>query len=242
MYRAKQLNWSSNLVYMGGVALNCLANRNLGDYFDSVWIMPNPGDAGSSLGAAALAYGGKLNWHNAYLGSDMGSDYPVNQLLDCLLKDKIVGVASGRAEFGPRALGNRSLLADPRGNDIKDRVNQIKRRQQFRPFAPIILEELAEQYFDMPKAWETSPYMQAVAICKYPVDFPAIIHKDGTSRVQTVGKDSGSGIRELLEKWFIVTGCPMLLNTSLNIRGEPMVNDRADAERFEKLYNIKVMS
>ena len=242
MYRARQLDWSSNLVYMGGVALNCLANRNLGDYFENIWIMPNPGDAGSSLGAAALSYGGKLNWHNAYLGSDMGSDYPVNQLLDCLLEDKIVGVASGRAEFGPRALGNRSLLADPRGNDIKDRVNEIKRRQQFRPFAPIILEELADQYFDMPKAWETSPYMQAIATCKYPTDFPAIVHKDGTSRVQTVGKDSGSGVRELLEKWFVITGCPMLLNTSLNIRGEPMVNDRADADRFEQLYGVKVIS
>ena len=242
MYRARQLDWSSNLVYMGGVALNCLANRNLGDYFENIWIMPNPGDAGSSLGAAALSYGGKLNWHNAYLGSDMGSDYPVNQLLDCLLEDKIVGVASGRAEFGPRALGNRSLLADPRGNDIKDRVNEIKRRQQFRPFAPVILEELADQYFDMPKAWETSPYMQAIATCKYPTDFPAIVHKDGTSRVQTVGKDSGSGVRELLEKWFVITGCPMLLNTSLNIRGEPMVNDRADADRFEQLYGVKVIS
>lgn len=241
MYRARQLDWSSNLVYMGGVALNCLANRNLGDYFDSVWIMPNPGDAGSSLGAAALAYGGKLNWQNAYLGSDMGSDYPVNRLLDCLLKDKIVGVASGRAEFGPRALGNRSLLADPRGNDIKGKVNEIKRRQQFRPFAPVILEELADQYFDFQPGWSSSRYMQSVAQCRYPDSFPAICHVDGTSRVQTVPRD-GSGIRELLEKWFVVTGCPMLLNTSLNIRGEPMVNDRADADRFEQLYKVKVIS
>jgi len=242
MYRAKQLNWSSNLVYMGGVALNCLANRNLGDYFDSIWIMPNPGDAGSSLGAAALAYGGRLGWRNAFLGTDIKGSYPVNDLLDELISNRIVGVASGRAEFGPRALGNRSLLADPRGNDIKDRVNEIKRRQQFRPFAPIILEEFAEEYFEMPLGWKTNPYMQSVATCKYPVDFPAIVHKDGTSRVQTVAKNCGSGIRELLEKWFVVTGCPMLLNTSLNIRGEPMVNDRTDAERFEKLYNIKVMS
>ena len=242
MYRARQLDWSPNLVYMGGVALNCLANRNLGDYFEHIWIMPNPGDAGSSLGAAAVCYGGKLDWKNAYLGSDMGSDYPVNQLLDYLLTDKIVGVASGRAEFGPRALGNRSLLADPRGADIKDRVNEIKRRQQFRPFAPVILEELADEYFDMPKGWTTSPYMQAIAHCRYPDDFPAIAHKDGTSRVQTVSKNSGSGVRELLEKWFVVTGCPMLLNTSLNIRGEPIVNDRADADRFEQLYKIKVIS
>jgi carbamoyltransferase len=83
--------------------------------------------------------------------------------------------------------------------------------------------------------------MQAIATCRHPDVYPAIVHADGTSRVQTVPKD-GSGIRELLEKWFIVTGCPMLLNTSLNIRGEPMVNDRKDADRFEQLYGVKVLS
>ncbi len=82
--------------------------------------MPNPGDAGSSLGAAALGYGKKLNWVDSYLGHDISGDYPTNRILDCLLTDKIVGVASGRAEFGPRALGQRSLLADPRGQEIKD--------------------------------------------------------------------------------------------------------------------------
>ena len=203
--------------------------------------MPNPGDAGSSLGAAALAYGKKLNWTNAYLGHNISGAYPVNDLLDHLLSDKIVGVASGRAEFGPRALGNRSLLADPRGQDIKEKVNDIKRRQQFRPFAPVILEELADTYFDMPRGWDDSRYMQSVARCRVPDLFPAIVHHDGTSRVQTVPKD-GSGIRELLEKWYVMTGCPMLLNTSLNIRGEPMVNDRADADRFEQMYNVKVCS
>jgi carbamoyltransferase len=161
--------------------------------------------------------------------------------LDALLRDRIVGVASGRAEFGPRALGNRSLLADPRGHDIKDKVNEIKRRQQFRPFAPVILEELADTYFDMPRGWRDSRYMQSVAVCRDRDLWPAIVHIDGTSRVQTVPKD-GSGIRELLEKWFILTDCPMLLNTSLNIKGEPVVNDRADADRFELKYNVKVVS
>jgi carbamoyltransferase len=242
MRRAKNFGWSINLVYQGGVALNCLANRNLGEYFENIWIMPCPGDAGSSLGAAALAYGKKLNFTSAYLGHEISGQYPVNALLDSLLSDKIVGVASGRAEFGPRALGNRSLLADPRGPDIKDRVNDIKRRQKFRPFAPIILEEFVDQYFHMPRGWGTSPYMQSVGICRYPDLYPAISHIDGSSRVQTVKKDCGSGIRELLEKWFVITGCPMLLNTSLNIRGEPMVNTRADADRFEQAYNVKVHS
>ena len=241
MRRAKNFNWSNNLVYMGGVALNCSINRRLGEYFDNIWIMPNPGDAGSSLGAAALAYGGRLNWSDSFLGHDIPGPYPVNAILDELVSNRIVGVASGRAEFGPRALGNRSLLADPRGPDIKNRVNEIKRRQQFRPFAPVILEELADQYFNMPRGWDSSRYMQSVAVCRHPDLFPAIVHYDGTSRVQTVTKD-GSGIRELLEKWYVLTGCPMLLNTSLNIKSEPMVNNRNDADRFQERYGIKVLS
>jgi carbamoyltransferase len=241
MYKAKKLAPNSNLVYAGGVALNCSANRDLGEYFDNIWIMPNPGDAGSSLGAAALAHGGKLNWNTAFLGHNISGSYPVTDVVSELMTNKIVGVASGRAEFGPRALGNRSLLADPRGPDIKDAVNQIKRRQKFRPFAPIILEEFVDQYFEMPNGFTTSRYMQTTAKCLRPDEFPAIIHVDGTSRVQTVPRD-GSGIRELLCLWYTWTGCPMLLNTSLNVRGEPMVNDRTDADRFEELYGVKVLS
>jgi len=241
MSKARMLTGSKNLVYGGGVALNCLANRLLGDFYDNIWIMPNPGDAGSSLGAACLGYGKRVNWTNSFLGHDIPGPYPTNRVLDILLSDKIVGVANGRAEFGPRALGNRSLLADPRGKEIKDKVNEIKRRQKFRPFAPVILEERADMYFDMPHGFNNSRYMQVIARCRHPHIFPAIIHHDGTSRVQTVPND-GSGIRELLEKWYVLTGCPMLLNTSLNVRGEPMVNDRDDADRFENLYGIKVLS
>jgi carbamoyltransferase len=242
MHRARELTQCENLVYMGGVALNCVANsRVLGPYFDRIWIMPNPGDAGSSLGAAALAHGGRLQWRDAFLGHDIPGQYPVKPLLDELIKNQIVGVASGRAEFGPRALGNRSLLADPRGPDIKDRVNEIKRRQKFRPFAPVILQELVDDYFVMPHNWQTSAYMQIVAGVQRPDLYPAITHVDGSARVQTVPQD-GSGIRRLLEQWYLLTGCPMLLNTSLNIRGEPMVNDRADADRFESLYGVKVLS
>jgi len=242
MARARGFGFSTNLVYMGGVALNCLANRNLGNYFDNIWIMPCPGDAGSALGGAALAFGKKINWVGAYLGRDISGPYPTNQLLDHLIRDRIVGVASGRAEFGPRALGNRSLLADPRGAEIKDKVNAIKRRQNYRPFAPVILAEHVHEYFDVPAGWSDTSYMQVVARCKRPDLFPAIVHVDGTSRIQTVARDSQSGIRELLEKWYVMTDCPMLLNTSLNIRGEPMVNDRADADRFEQLYGVRVCS
>ena len=241
MRRARDFGWSTNLVYQGGVALNCVANTRIGRFFDDIWIMPCPGDAGSSLGAAALAHGQRLHWNNAFLGHNIPGTYPVADIVRGLLHDRIVGVASGRAEFGPRALGNRSLLADPRGTQIKDQVNAIKRRQKFRPFAPVILAEHADEYFDMPSGWHTHSYMQSVASCREPDLYPAICHVDGTSRVQTVERD-GSGIRQLLEAWYAETGCPMLLNTSLNIRGEPMVNDREDADRFEMLYGVKVFS
>jgi len=241
MNRAAMIGKSKNLVYGGGVALNCLANRLIGKHFENIWIMPNPGDAGNSLGAACLGYGKRVIWDSAFLGHCIAGSYPTNIILDNLLTTGIVGVASGRAEFGPRALGNRSLLADPRGQEIKDKVNEIKRRQKFRPFAPVILEEYADNYFDMPRGFSNSRYMQVIARCRHPDLFPAIVHADGTSRVQTVPQD-GSGIRELLEKWYVLTGCPMLLNTSLNIRGEPMVNDRKDADRFELMYNVKVIS
>ena len=241
MRKARDFEWSTNLVYQGGVALNCLANRKLRRYFDDIWIMPCPGDAGSSLGAAALAYGQRVNWTNAFLGHDIPGWYPVDDAVGHLLRDGIVGVASGRAEFGPRALGNRSLLADPRRPNIKDQVNEIKRRQKFRPFAPVILAELADQYFDIKPGWHTHSYMQSVAGCRQPDVYPSICHVDGTSRVQTVAAD-GSGIRRLLEYWYAITGCPMLLNTSLNIRGEPMVNDREDADRFQIRYGVKVCS
>ena len=241
MRRASMFCWSSNLVYSGGVALNCLANRNLGEYFEKIWIMPCPGDAGSSLGAAALAYGKQVQFDHAYLGRVIPGEYPVDAVVNDLVANRLCGVASGAAEFGPRALGNRSLLADPRGRDIKDRVNAIKRRQRFRPFAPVILEEHVNDYFDMPCGFVDTRYMQVVGGCKQPDLYPAICHVDGTSRIQTVPKD-GSGIRRLLEAWYAKTGCPMLLNTSLNIRGEPMVNDRADADRFERLYGVTVHS
>jgi carbamoyltransferase len=233
---------SDNLVLMGGCALNCVANSAITHHWDNVWIMPNPGDAGSSVGAVAAYLGEHVRWPGPYLGTDMGDKYPVEATIDVLKTQKIVGVASGRAEFGPRALGHRSLLADPRGSEIKDTVNAIKRRQKFRPFAPAILEEHVHEYFDMPEGIDSSPFMQFVAECKRPEEFPAIIHADGTSRVQTVGVNDSPGFRKLLENWYQETGCPMLLNTSLNIKGMPMVNTAHDAHEFYVKYNVPVLS
>lgn len=238
---ARQLCNSKNLVLMGGCALNCSANRLLGRYYDNLWIMPNPGDAGSSIGSVLAHTKKRLMFSTAYLGYDMGKNEKDENIVEYILEHKICGLARGKAEFGPRALGNRSLIADPRGSDIKDKVNDIKQRQQFRPFAPAILEEHVHDYFDMPVGWDNSRYMQTVATCRKPDLFPAVVHADNTSRVQTVAND-GSEFRKLLELWYATTGCPMLLNTSLNIKGQPMVNDREDAEDFEHRYNIKVFT
>ena len=242
--KAQRLSKSKNLVLMGGCALNCLANRFTGEFFDNTWIMPNPGDAGSAIGAV-LAKHPKWridpNNFTPYLGYDMGSQSTDTSIVEYLKDKQICGLARGKAEFGPRALGNRSLLADPRGADIKDTVNAIKQRQEFRPFAPAILEELVDMYFDMPHGWTNSRYMQVIARCRHPEFYPAIIHRDGTSRVQTVPND-GSPFRKLLELWYKETGCPMLLNTSLNIKGQPMVNDHADAKNFEHQYGVKVFN
>jgi carbamoyltransferase len=233
---------SRNLILMGGCALNCVANSTITGQWQRVWIMPNPGDAGSAVGAVAAYFGEQVTWPGAYLGYNMGDVYPVEQTIDVLKAQQIAGVATGRAEYGPRALGHRSLLADPRGSEIKDKVNEIKRRQKFRPFAPAILEEYVHDYFDMPQGITASPYMQFVAKCKQPDLFPAIIHADGTSRVQTVSKDDSPGFRRLLEEWHRETGCPMLVNTSLNIKGMPMVNNLADAIAFTNKYNVPVLS
>ena len=234
---AKENTKSRNLVLMGGCALNCSANHLAYKYFDNVWIMPNPGDAGSAVGAVLAHRKEHMPMEHVFTGYNIEGEYPVEETIRELQATGICGVANGRAEYGPRALGNRSLFADPRGNDIKDRVNAIKQRQKFRPFAPAVLSEHYTEQFDGP----ANSYMQFTARCKNPDLYPAIVHADGTSRVQVVPKDD-SGIRRLLERWYEETGCPMLLNTSLNIKGKPMVNNLTDAKEFEKKYGVKVCS
>ena len=231
---------TDNMCYSGGVALNCVANSLVVEkQYPNMWILPNPGDAGSSLGCAAYVGGKHLNFDSAFLGYDIkGWTYPVKPVLKELLKGNLVGVANGRAEFGPRALGNRSLLADPRGKNIKQQMNKIKNRQEFRPFAPSVLEEHAHEIFDMPT--KKSQFMQYVAKCKYPEKYPAICHVDNTSRVQTVSKKDNPGYYKLIKEFYKETGCPMVLNTSLNIKGQPIVNDEEQREQFIKKYGVKV--
>jgi carbamoyltransferase len=233
MRMAKLMTGKSNLVFMGGCALNSSANTLLWNIFDDIWIMPNPGDAGSSLGAAAALYGKHLNWNNPYLGHNIVGQYPVQEIVDGILKDGIVAVASGRAEYGPRALGNRSILADPRDINIKDKVNLIKQREPFRPFAPVVLAEQAHNWFDMDFS---SPYMQYTVKCLQPEKVPAVVHVDGTSRVQTITKAQHPGLYRAIGKFYAQTGVPMLLNTSLNIKGQPLINDQKDISDWQKMY------
>jgi len=233
MHLAKSICNSNNLVYTGGCALNCSANSKLFNIFDNIWIMPNPGDAGSSLGAALAVHGKRVEWSGPYLGTNVGGHYPVHRIIQELAHGGVVGVMNGRAEFGPRALGNRSLLADPREISSKDRLNLIKKREPFRPFAPVVLEEEAHKWFDTPAP---SPYMQFAVRAKFPNLIPGAVHVDGTSRVQTVSKSQHPGLHEVLVRWQNMTGIPILTNTSLNIKNQPLLNDLRDAKAWQLEY------
>jgi len=231
MNRARK--YSEYLCYSGGVALNCVANTKIHGMFKDVWIMPNPGDAGAALGCAAAINNKRLIWRGSYLGHNIKREINPKEVAEHLEQLGVAGVANGRGEFGPRALGNRSILADPRG-DIKLTVDRIKKRQSFRPFAPAILEEHAVEYFEGPM----NEYMQFVAKAKH--DYKSVTHVDGTSRVQVVTKDCGSVIRPILEEWYDLTGCPMLLNTSMNTKGKPMVRGWGTAMMFQAEAKVKI--
>ncbi len=231
---------NKNLVLMGGCALNCVANNKIAKLgiYENIWIMPNPGDAGSAIGSVAALTKQHLNWQGPYLGTNIDRPLDIDKIVDDLMNGKVVAVANGRAEFGPRALGNRSLLCDPRGPDAKDKMNALKKREAFRPFAPAVLEEHAKIYFDMPVP--STPYMQFVADCIQPDLLPGICHYDNTSRVQTVTASDNPVFRNLLERWYDRSECPILMNTSLNIKGEPLVNSWQDAERWQNKYGVTV--
>ena len=205
--------------------------------FDEMHIPIAPNDAGNALGCAAYTWhketgGTHLKW-SPYLGHNIERDIDPKEVAKYLADNKVCGVANGRAEYGPRALGNRSLLADVR-YDVKDTVNDIKRRHKYRPFAPAILSEHAKDYFEGPM----NQYMQFTSIAKH--DYSSVTHVDGTARVQLVEPDCESVLRQILEEYYKLTGVPMLLNTSLNIRNKPMVNTIEDAIEWEKKYKVKV--
>ena len=232
--------YGSKLCYSGGVAQNIVANSRIRELFDDIWVDVNPGDGGASLGAAGYQYmqdtgADRINWTNPFLGYNIDGTLDPEVVVDHILEHKVCGIANGKAEFSYRAYGNRSLIGDVR-YDVKETVNNIKRRQQFRPFAPAILEEHAHEYFD----GAMNEWMQYCAKAKH--DYSSVTHVDGTGRVQLVPKDCSSVFRKVLECYYEKTGVPMLLNTSLNIRGMPMVNDEDDAREFEEKYGVKVFT
>ena len=235
MREARQ--YGSKLVYSGGCAQNVTANTKIRELFDEMHVTIAPSDAGNALGCAAYTWhkktgGTHLDW-SPYLGHNIDRDINPKEVARYLTENKVCGVANGRAEYGPRALGNRSLIADVR-YDLQDTVNGIKRRHKFRPFAPAILSEYADEYFDGPM----NEYMQFTAKAKH--DYDSVTHVDGTARVQLVKPDCKSVIRQILEEYYELTGVPMILNTSLNIRNKPMVNTIEDAIEWENKYNVRV--
>jgi carbamoyltransferase len=256
----RETTGAKNLCIAGGVALNCVANgklvREAG--YDNVWIQPAAGDDGIAIGCAYYGHvaiqkkpRGFVMEH-AYIGIPYGeADIEAaakNWLVDSrslngagqdictetakiLAEEKVVGWFQGRSEFGPRALGNRSIIADPRNPAMKDVLNaRVKHRQSFRPFAPIVLAERASEIFE---GEEDSPFMLLAknVAPEWRDKIPAIVHVDGTARVQTVRREHNERLYQLLKEFEALTGVPVLLNTSFNIRGEPIVETPADAVR-----------
>ncbi|MFT5821730.1 MAG: carbamoyltransferase [Crocinitomix sp.] len=246
-----------NLCMAGGVALNCVANGHIirNSSFKNLFVQPASNDAGGALGAAAAAYTeltGKKIEPSPMKTAFYGSGYSAKQV-DSIIKEspfkskyfkgrkedllkataeliaagKVIGWFQGKTEFGPRALGARSILGDPRNPDMRSIINQkVKKREGFRPFAPVILEEKAEIYFDLD---HPSPFMLETCQVHKIHDLPSITHVDGSARVQTVNRKYSPLFAELLDAFEALTGCPILLNTSFNVRGEPIVNSPSDA-------------
>ena len=268
-----------NLCLAGGVALNCVANGKIlkNNVFKNIWIQPAAGDAGGSLGAA-LGYWYKelgkerKNYKDQMRGSYLGPSFDNNEiekklksmnarfvkledekLIETVSKElsneKTVGWFQGRMEFGPRALGGRSIIADPRSERMQKELNlKVKFRESFRPFAPSVLIEDVSKWFELD---QESPYMLLVADVKKELQIPmsednkklfginklnvkrssipAVTHVDYTARIQTVHKETNQKYYSLLKKFKEITGCPILVNTSFNVRGEPIVCSIEDA-------------
>lgn len=245
-----------NICIAGGVGLNCVANRKILDVcnVDNLFIQPAAGDQGQALGNAYYGYYKVLNNHRVenkcfspYLGFKQPKQSEIlsqlkqlsvdvkfdslssfSEIAEMLSKGKIIGWYQGRSEYGPRALGNRSILADPRQRDVEQRLRRIKGREEFRPFAPSVIEEEAKNFFDIEIP---SPYMLLTAKAKKEIRdlIPGVLHIDFSARLQTVSKKSNPIFHELLFEFYKITGIPLLLNTSFNGRGEAIVESPIDA-------------
>jgi carbamoyltransferase len=254
----RETTGAKNLCMAGGVALNCVANgrvaREAG--FDNVWIQPAAGDDGIAIGCAYYGWLKILKQRRSFVmdHSYVGKPYSEQEAASALQKflvriqvdakrsenvcrdtaklladQRVIGWFQDRSEFGPRALGNRSLLADPRKPEMKDILNsRVKHRQAFRPFAPIVLAERMKDVFE---GEEDSPFMLIAKLVRpeWRDKIPAIVHVDGTARVQTVREATNPMLYRLLKEFEALTGVPVLINTSFNIKGEPIVETPEDA-------------
>lgn len=247
-----------NLCMAGGVALNCVANGRVlrEGPFRNLFVQPAAGDAGGAIGAATFVAHQLLGLPRTYVMTDafLGPEYSdeeiralldsrgaVYQVLDreslldhtagCIENQRVVGWFQGRMEFGPRALGSRSILADARNPKNKDIVNlKIKFRESFRPFAPTVLVERTSDYFELDRE---SPYMLLVAQVRPDRrTIPAVTHVDGSARIQTIARENNPLYYDLIRRFEERTGCPVIINTSFNVRGEPIVCSPLDA------YNV----
>jgi len=274
---AREVTGANNLCMAGGVALNCVANGVIlkEKMFDNIWIQPAAGDAGGALGAALAVWHasqtGPRIAKDRMQGAALGPGFTegetevalkrhqasyerlddkalFNRIVDLLVDEKIVGWVQGRMEFGPRALGNRSILGDPRSSKMQSVMNlKVKFRESFRPFAPVVLREKVTDYFELES---DSPYMLLVAPVQPSIrkaadkkalgldrlkqirsTIPAVTHVDYSARIQTLRREDNPRLHQLLERFYQATGCPVLVNTSFNVRGEPIVCTPDDAYR-----------
>ena len=249
---------SSNLCYAGGVALNSVANERIirESKFNNLYVMPAAEDSGPAIGAAyyGLWQLTKKNGRRRLLHDAVGRTYPLSAIeqaiaetpaveivkstdvisdaANLVIDGKIVGWFQGRSELGPRALGQRSILCDPRRSDGKEVLNsRVKHREAFRPFAPVILLEEAPEWFELDGINPESAFM--LRICMFKEEkkpmVPAVVHVDGTGRIQTVTKEANGPFYDLIRKFYENTGVPIILNTSFNINGMPIVETPQDA-------------
>ncbi|TXJ17364.1 MAG: carbamoyltransferase [Afipia sp.] len=254
----RETTGAKNLCIAGGVALNCVANGRVAreSGFENVWIQPAAGDDGIAIGCAYYGWVEILKQRrnfvmdHAYVGrrysddeitqaiskplvriqtTQIKSDNIARDTAKLLADQKVIGWFQDRSEFGPRALGNRSLIADPRKPEMKDILNsRVKHRQPFRPFAPIVLHERAKEVFE---GEEDSPFMLIAKNVRpeWRDKIPAIVHVDGTARVQTVREATNPALYRLLKEFDALTGVPVLINTSFNVKGEPIIETPRDA-------------
>jgi carbamoyltransferase len=245
---------SENLCFAGGVALNCVLNAAIRDagIFKNIWVQPAAGDAGTALGAAMWidaqqrpGQGRSFYMEHAYWGPDYNDEeiarfldwakVPYRRMqnvaeetADLLVQDKVIGWFQGRMEFGPRALGSRSILASPISPSMQARLNEVKDREDFRPVAPVVMEEAAPEWFEQA---DYSPFMLFVYKVKQDKKdrIPAVCHVDGTARIQTINRQQHPRYYDLLKAFAARTGVPVLINTSFNTLGKPIVCTPRDA-------------